>query len=79
MQTCAVLTTEAKGAMQELHQRMPVTIAPRDYQVWLDCSSEQTATADQLLLDTTPDYQYYAVNSTVGNSRNEGPDLIKPM
>lgn len=79
MQTCAVLTTEAKGAMQELHQRMPVAIAPGDYKAWLDCSSDQTAAADQLLLDTTPDYQYYAVNSTVSNSRNEGPDLIKPM
>jgi putative SOS response-associated peptidase YedK len=79
MQTCAVLTTEAKGAMQELHQRMPVYIAPSDYPEWLDCSSDQTAAADRLLRDSAPDYQYFAVNSTVSNSRNEGPDLIKPM
>ena len=65
--------------MQELHQRMPVYIAPADYDVWLDCKSDKTDEADRLLLDTAPDYQYYAVSSAVSNSRNEGPDLIKPM
>ncbi|MDH3859565.1 MAG: SOS response-associated peptidase, partial [Gammaproteobacteria bacterium] len=79
IQSCAVLTTEARGTMQELHQRMPVYIAPQDYTAWLDCSSDQTDAADQLLLETAPDYQYYAVSSAVSNSRNEGPDLIKPL
>ena len=79
IQSCAVITTEAAGAMAELHQRMPVYIAPRDYQTWLDCGSEQTEAADRLLRETAPDYQFYAVNTTVSNSRNEGPDLIKPM
>ena len=79
IQSCAVITTEAKGAMQELHQRMPVYIAPPDYAAWLDCSSDKTDTADRLLHDTVPDYQYYAVSTAVSNSRNEGADLIKPM
>ncbi|TNF86690.1 MAG: SOS response-associated peptidase, partial [Gammaproteobacteria bacterium] len=61
------------------HQRMPVYIAPQDYEAWLDCSSDKTDEADRLLRDTAPDYDYYAVNSAVSNSRNEGPDLIKPM
>jgi len=79
IQSCAVITTEATGAMQELHQRMPVYIAPGDYADWLDCSSEQTDRADELLQNTAPDYQYYAVSTAVSNSRNEGPDLIKPL
>jgi len=79
IQSCAVITTEAKGAMQELHQRMPVYIAPPDYAAWLDCSSDKTDAADHLLRDTAPDYQYYAVSTAVSNSRNEGADLIKPM
>ena len=79
IQSCAVITTDAKGAMQELHQRMPVYIAPGDYAAWLDCSTDQTEHADRLLLETAPDYQFYAVSTTVGNSRNEGPDLIKPL
>ena len=79
IKSCALLTTEAKGAMQELHQRMPVYIAPRDYAAWLDCSSDKTDAVDRLLHETTPDYQYYAVDTAVSNSRNEGADLIKPI
>ncbi len=79
IQSCALLTTDAKGAMQELHQRMPVYIAPGDYAAWLDCRPDKTDAADRLLLETAPDYQYYAVDRAVGNSRNEGSDLIKPL
>jgi len=79
IQSCALLTTGAKGAMQELHERMPVYIAPRDYAAWLDCSSDKTDAADCLLHETAPDYQYYAVDTAVSNSRNEGADLIKPL
>jgi putative SOS response-associated peptidase YedK len=79
IQSCALITTEARGAMTELHQRMPVYIAPADYDAWLDCANDKTDAADRLLRDTAPDYEYYAVNTSVSNSRNEGPDLIKPL
>ena len=78
-QSCAVLTTEAKGKIAEIHDRMPVYIAPADYQAWLDCSGDRTNAADRLLLETAPDYDYYAVGTAVGNSRNEGPQLIEPL
>ncbi len=79
LQSCAILTTQAKGRMQELHERMPVYIAPVDYATWLDCRAEDTTQADRLLAETSPAYEYFAVSSAVGNSRNEGPDLIKPL
>ena len=79
IQSCAVITTESKGEMQDVHQRMPVAIAPQDYAQWLDCSSEQTGVADQLLKQSAPGYRYYAVSSEVNNSRNEGSDLIVPL
>lgn len=79
LQSCAILTTQAKGRMQELHERMPVYIAPVDYATWLDCRAEDTVQADRLLAETSPAYEYFAVGTAVGNSRNEGPDLIKPL
>jgi putative SOS response-associated peptidase YedK len=79
IQSCALLTTESRGAMQALHQRMPVCIAPEDYATWLDCHSDKTDEADLLIRNTAPDYEYYAVGSTVGNSRSEGPELIVPL
>ena len=79
LQSCAILTTEAKGRMRELHDRMPVYISPADYDTWLDCRSENTDAADRLLGETDPQYEFYAVDTAVGNSRNEGPELIKPL
>lgn len=79
IQSCAILTTDAKGAMRELHERMPVYIAPPDYEAWLHCAGDDTAEADRLLLDTAPDYEYYAVGAAVSNSRNEGRELIEPL
>ena len=79
LQSCAVITTESSGEMQELHQRMPVYVAPEDYGSWLDCTSDETGSADRLLNETRPDYRFYAVGRAVGNSRNEGEDLIKPQ
>ena len=79
IQSCAVITTEARGAMAQLHQRMPVYIAPRDYAAWLDCRADRTDAADRLLRETAPDYEFYPVGTAVSNARNEGPDLIKPL
>lgn len=36
LQTFAVLTTAANEVMRPIHDRMPVIIAPRDYDLWLD-------------------------------------------
>jgi len=79
IQSCAVITTAAKGSMSQLSQRMPVTIAAPDYETWLDCSNDNTEAADRLMRDSAPDYEFYAVDTSVGNSRNEGPDLIAPL
>ena len=65
--------------MAELHQRMPVYIAPADYEAWLDCANDKTDAADRLLQQTAPDYEFYPVGAAVGNSRNEGAELIKPL
>ena len=77
IQSCAIITTEAKQAIAEIHQRMPVHIAQKDYARWLDCGNEEIADADGLLANTSPDYQYYAVSTAVNNARHEGRDLIR--
>ncbi|MFT5504534.1 MAG: putative SOS response-associated peptidase YedK [Gammaproteobacteria bacterium] len=79
LQSCALLTTEASGELARIHHRMPVFINPQDYDGWLDCRSEKTDIADQLVNNTVPEYQIYPVSQSVNNSRNEGPDLILPL
>jgi putative SOS response-associated peptidase YedK len=79
IRSCAIITTEAKDAIADIHHRMPVHIASGDYARWLDCRSEITADADELLDNTMPSYQFYAVSTAVNNSRNEGRDLIEGL
>ena len=79
IQSCAIITTEAKQAVSEIHHRMPVHIAPDHYAKWLDCGSEQIVDADELLINTSPNYQYYAVSNAVNNSRNEGKELTQGL
>jgi putative SOS response-associated peptidase YedK len=79
IQSCSIITTESKHQIQEIHHRMPVYLAPEDYSNWLNCSAEKTEVADQLMQDSSPDYQYYAVSTAVNNSRHEGRDLIRAL
>jgi len=77
IQSCAIITTEAKQMVSEIHHRMPVHIDRGDYARWLNCSDEKTIDADELLVNTSPQYEYYAVSAAVNNARNEGRDLIR--
>ncbi len=79
VQSCSVITTEASGAMSDIHTRMPVTIAVNNYPQWLDCRSEQTDAAAEMIASAPSPYQYYAVSTAVNNSRHEGRDLIEPI
>jgi putative SOS response-associated peptidase YedK len=36
IESCAILTTSANELVQSIHDRMPVILEPRNYQVWLD-------------------------------------------
>jgi len=79
IQSCAVITTEAREAMRDIHTRMPVSISPENYDQWLDCQSEKTDIADQLIKEASAAYGYYPVSTAVNNSRHEGKDLIRAI
>jgi putative SOS response-associated peptidase YedK len=66
--------------MGELHDRMPVILAEKDWPVWL---GEETACEQNLLalLKPCPDeaLKIWSVDKMVGNVRNNGPQLILPV
>ena len=43
LDTCAIVTTQANALLAPLHERMPVIIAPEDYERWLDVAEEEVA------------------------------------
>lgn len=36
LETCTVLTTDSNALVREIHDRMPVILRPKDYDLWLD-------------------------------------------
>jgi putative SOS response-associated peptidase YedK len=49
IESCTIVTTEANAALRELHDRMPVILAPADYALWLDPGVSEPGQLQHLL------------------------------
>lgn len=83
IESCTILTGAANEAMQPIHDRMPVMIAPAQWADWLDVGNE--AGAELLEMLTPPPvelFSIHAVSTAVNNSRSSGAQLmdeVEPM
>jgi putative SOS response-associated peptidase YedK len=79
LESCTLLTTAANDLVRPIHDRMPVIIAPADYQPWLDAAVDDT---QQLLPLLRPypgeEMTAYAVGPLVNNPGNDDPRCIEP-
>ncbi len=71
-----LLTTEAVGALEHIHHRMPVLLTASDIPQWL--SREEDVDWGALSIPNTENLVSYRVDSTVNAARNDHPDLIGP-
>ncbi len=75
--TCALITTDASVEVSAIHDRMPMTIEPRDWQEWLDpTAGPGEATA---LMVPAHDLASWPVSTRVNAVRDHGPDLLTPV
>ena len=75
--SCTLITTDAVGELGRVHDRMPLVLAERDWDRWLD----PDAPAPAHLLATPPDVGGIAmreVSRLVNKVANNGPELIAP-
>jgi putative SOS response-associated peptidase YedK len=75
--SCTIITTDAVGELAGIHDRMPLIVAERDWDRWLD----PDAPADLDFLAAPPSVDGIDVReiSTLVNSvRNNGPELLEP-
>ncbi len=78
VQTCAILTTDANDLTKEVHNRMPVILSGDDALVWIEPGDDKE-NLNALLRPFAPDkLAYHAVDTMVGNVRNNSADCIKP-
>ncbi|MEZ4621223.1 MAG: SOS response-associated peptidase family protein, partial [Caldilineaceae bacterium] len=78
------LTTDANELMTPLHNRMPVFVAPADFDQWLGDGQDATKREQdelQHLLRPAPEdlLTAYPVSPYVSNARNEGEACIVPL
>jgi putative SOS response-associated peptidase YedK len=78
--SAAILTTGSNATLAPIHDRMPVIIAPQDFERWL-ASPEVTPAEVADLLRPVPDSLLEAipVGDRVNAARNDGPDLQTPV
>lgn len=76
--TCTIITTAATGALGQVHDRMPLTVAREDWERWLDPG--QAVEPMSLLHPAMNDDLVVTPVSTLVNSvRNNGPALVEPL
>ena len=80
MDTVAIVTAAAGPDMSVLHHRVPVTIAPGDFDRWLDGNATD-AEAASTLLTASPQgaFVWHEVSTAVNRVANDGPSLIEPI
>jgi putative SOS response-associated peptidase YedK len=80
IESFTILTTEANELMKPLHDRMPVILAPWDYDRWIDPRSREVEELQALLVPCPDEWlTATAVSSYVNSPKNEGPKCLEPV
>ena len=80
VRSCTIITTRANELLKPIHDRMPVILRERDWQRWLDPTSDP---AEDLrdLLEPFPagEMEAFAVSHAVNSPAVDSPSLVKPQ
>jgi putative SOS response-associated peptidase YedK len=74
VESCTIVTVDANALVAPLHERMPLIVAPADYDAWLGAGSKtlpQAVPAEAL--------RAYPVSPLVSNAKNDLPACLDPI
>ena len=77
VKSCAIMTMKSSDQIADIHHRMPVILKPTNEASWIDSSTEDAGTLQQLLqpYDQT-EMDAYEVATLVNSPRNDTVDCI---
>ena len=76
--SCTIITTEPNELTRDIHNRMPVILAPEDRTKWLDPDLTEPADVQALLRPYPPDFmEAYPVSTRVNRASNDVPECIE--
>jgi hypothetical protein len=80
IQTCTILTTTPNAVTLAVHDRMPVILAPGDYNLWLDPGMKDTNVVSEFLkpFDAIA-MRSYPVSSRVSHVQNDDEGCASPV
>ncbi len=80
IESCTILTTEPNDLLKPIHNRMPVILDPKDYDLWLDPDVRDAGKLCPLLGPYPPeDMTAYPVSLRVNNPSNDDPVCIERL
>lgn len=80
LESCTLITTGPNELMEPIHTRMPVILALKDYNDWLDPSLPPVERINVLLRPfPSEEMEAYPVSQIVNNPRNDQPECVMPV
>jgi putative SOS response-associated peptidase YedK len=80
IESCTVLTTEANDLMRPIHNRMPVILEPKNYDLWLDSEATKLELLQPLLHPyPTEEMTAYPVSTVVNKPVNDSAECINSI
>jgi putative SOS response-associated peptidase YedK len=80
IESCTIVTTEANKLLQPIHDRMPVILDPKDYDLWLDPAFQKPEHLKQLLQPLSSEAMTsYPVSTKVNNPANNTPECVNSL
>jgi putative SOS response-associated peptidase YedK len=78
IESCTLLTTEPNELMRPIHNRMPVILDPKDYDLWLDPEVKKSELLQPLLRSyPTEEMTAYPVSKAVNKPSNDSTECIE--
>jgi putative SOS response-associated peptidase YedK len=79
VQSCTLLTKDASESTRHIHDRMPVILAPDQYDAWLDAKQQDgAAVLKRIVPELDGELKAEPVSTYVNNPRHEGPECQEP-
>jgi putative SOS response-associated peptidase YedK len=76
VETFSIITTDPNEVMEPIHDRMPVILAPSDYERWLDPGDPTRPPTDLLRPYPAEKMEAWPVSDRVGNVKNDDAALL---
>jgi putative SOS response-associated peptidase YedK len=76
LRTFAIITTDANELLAQIHNRMPLILAPGDYARWL---SEEPDPRDLLRPFPAEPMQMWPISTRVNKPENDDPLIVEPV